>query len=93
MVAGVSLLFTVYFGCVSLIEWSGDCQMETAEALEKAAAEAAAKKKAIEEMAKKQAAKARAEAGGAAQSDLSRCRIVVGKIVEATSSFRSHVAI
>lgn len=36
----------------------------------------------MEAAAKKQAAKAKAEAGGAPVSDLSKCRIVVGKIVQ-----------
>ncbi|KAL3913511.1 MAG: hypothetical protein SGPRY_007956, partial [Prymnesium sp.] len=57
-------------------------KVETAEALEKAAAEAAAKKKAMEASAKKQAAKAKAEAASGPQSDLSKCKMVVGKIVQ-----------
>lgn len=50
--------------------------------MEKAAAEAAAKKKALEASAKKQAAKAKAEAASGPQSDLSKCKMVVGKIVQ-----------
>ena len=57
-------------------------KVETKEALEKQAAEAAAKKEAIEAAAKKKAAKASADAGaGATQSELSKLNVLVGKII------------
>ena len=58
-------------------------KVETAEALAKQQAEAAAKKAALEDMAKKRAAKAKAEAGGEAPaSEFSKLDLRVGVIVD-----------
>jgi len=57
-------------------------KVETAEALAKQAAEAAARKKAVEDAAKKRSAKAKAEAGGAVASDFSKVHLRVGVIID-----------